>query len=71
MYWFRFVRDLMVMLACACVIALTVKGAIVYQQVQSGMEQLRDQFTGEQLPPFPDPAPGATGCPFGPNDCGG
>jgi len=53
---------IVVAIAALCVIALTAEAFYLQAKIGQAVSQIEDQF---------NPAPAATGCPFGPNDCGG
>lgn len=61
---FRIVRDIIVILACLCVIGATIEALIIQAKLAHAVEQI-DQTID------PGPAPSVTGCPFGPDQCGG
>lgn len=63
---FRIVRDIIVILACLCVIGVTAEIVIIQARIASTISQLEQ---GTDPGPVPDPT--ATGCPFGPDACGG
>jgi hypothetical protein len=60
---FRFIRDVLVCLACLCVLVLTAEAFYLQARLGQAVSQFQDQST------VPDPL--VTGCPFGPDACGG
>lgn len=61
---FRIIRDVIVILACLCVIGLTVEVVVIQSRISNAVDQLRQDTD-------PGPVPSVTGCPFGPDACGG
>lgn len=61
-------------IACLCVILLTVEAIQIYAAVRAGITSFERGVNGGQ-PDGPDtsppPAPTETGCPFGEGECGG
>jgi hypothetical protein len=68
----RGIRDGFVVVACLCVIVLTAQVFAFEHRVAAIVNQFE---RGTQQPlfeiPTPAPLPTATGCPFGPGQCGG
>jgi hypothetical protein len=61
---FRFVRDLLIIAACLCVILLTVNVIYLESRVGAAVNQIEQQIGGA-------PTDQPTGCPFGPGQCEG
>lgn len=72
---FRAVRDVLVMVACVCLIFWTFVGVRILFGIGSAADQISHDFGNTvQDYPTPDvPAPTLTGCPppLAPTDCGG
>jgi hypothetical protein len=58
---FRAVRDVVIIVACLCVIAATLALFMLGARIRHAVEQVDPA----------QPAPAVTGCPFGPDACGG
>lgn len=63
----RLVRDVCVIIACVCVVVMTVQVLYVEAKVGRAVQQIDRTFNGGD----PQPAATTTGCPFGPDACGG
>lgn len=61
---FRIVRDVIVILACLCVIGLTVEVLIIQARIANTIDQIEQGSDS-------GPTPTNTGCPFGAGQCGG
>ena len=62
---FQIIRDIVIILACMCVILLTVEIVTFEARVANTVDRIN-----QQIDPTPDPLQ-STGCPFGPGQCGG
>lgn len=61
---FQVIRDVIVIIACLCVIGATAEVLIIRARVSNVVDQINDSTD-------PGPVPSVTGCPFGPDQCGG